>query len=75
MESGEPRQGSSPLRQILTTGLPFLVTAGFIYWIFRFVVGVQRCKLRVLAYAFLLVTDRYPPFTTRPVGGQAAPAA
>jgi hypothetical protein len=27
------------------------------------VVGVSRWWLRVQAYAFLLVTDRYPPFS------------
>ncbi len=32
--------------------------------IFDFVVGVGRWALRVQAYAFLLVTDRYPPFST-----------
>lgn len=31
--------------------------------LFEFVVGVGRWALRVQAYAFLLVTDRYPPFT------------
>ena len=30
---------------------------------FGFVVGVLRWGLRVLAYAFLLITDRYPPFS------------
>jgi uncharacterized protein (TIRG00374 family) len=36
MESGLQPQKPSLLRQVLTTGLPFLVTAGFIYWIFRY---------------------------------------
>jgi hypothetical protein len=30
--------------------------------LFEFVVGVGRWALRVQAYAFLLITDRYPPF-------------
>jgi hypothetical protein len=33
---------------------------------FDFVVGVFRWNLRVTAYAFLLVTDRYPPFSLAP---------
>jgi Domain of unknown function (DUF4389) len=33
---------------------------------FDFVVGVLRWNLRVTAYAFLLVTDRYPPFSLAP---------
>ena len=32
---------------------------------FDFVVGVYRWSLRVSAYALLLVTDRYPPFSLR----------
>ena len=33
--------------------------------IFDFVVGVMRWALRVEAYAFLLVTDAYPPFSLK----------
>jgi Domain of unknown function (DUF4389) len=34
--------------------------------IFRFVEGVIRRHNRVLGYAFVLVTDQYPPFRLAP---------
>lgn len=42
--------------------LAILVTEKYPRPLFNFVVSVQRYNLRVNAYAFLLVTDRYPPF-------------
>jgi hypothetical protein len=59
----------------------FLAIGGIVVWVvawfailftgryprplFDYMVGVGRWGLRVQAYAFLLVTDRYPPFRLR----------
>jgi hypothetical protein len=42
-----------------------IFTGGYPRGMFGFVVGVGRWATRVWAYAFLLVTDAYPPFSLR----------
>ena len=46
--------------------LTILVSGTYPRVMFNFVVGVSRWWLRVIAYAFVLSTDRYPPFSLEP---------
>ena len=50
---------------IVIAWFAILITGRYPRGLFDFVVGVGRWALRVEAYAFLLITDRYPPFSMR----------
>ncbi len=47
---------------VIIAWFAILFTGRYPKEMFDFVVGVERWSLRVGAYAFLLVTDKYPPF-------------
>lgn len=49
----------------LVAWLAILITGAYPRPLFDFVVGVGRWATRVWAYAFLLSTDAYPPFSLR----------
>ena len=51
---------------VIITWFIILFTGRYHREIFNFVVGTLRWATRVEAYAFMLVTDRYPPFRLGP---------
>ncbi len=51
---------------VIITWFAILFTSRYPRGIFDFVEGVMRWHNRVIAYAFVLVTDQYPPFRLNP---------
>jgi hypothetical protein len=55
--------GIAAIFVVIMAWFAILFTGRYPKGFFDFVVGVMRWSLRVLAYAALLTTDEYPPFT------------
>ncbi len=55
--------GIAAIVSIVIAWFAILFTGRYPRGLFDFVVGVFRWCLRVVAYVFLLTTDRYPPYS------------
>jgi hypothetical protein len=54
--------GLAAILAVIVAWLAILFTVRYPRGLFDFVEGVMRWHNRVIGYAFILVTDRYPPF-------------
>jgi len=57
--------GIAALFCVIFAWFAILFTSHYLKGLFDFVLGVSRWSLRVEAYAFLMLTDKYPPFELR----------
>jgi Domain of unknown function (DUF4389) len=64
--------GIAALTCVIIAWFAILFTGRYPRSLFDFVVGVERWGFRVLGYMFVLVTDKYPPFSLE---GAAPPSA
>jgi Domain of unknown function (DUF4389) len=64
--------GIAAFVSVIIAWFAILFTGRYPRSLFDFVMGVQRWGLRVAAYAFLLVTDKYPPFSLQDETGPTA---
>lgn len=57
--------GIGAFLSVVIAWFAILITGRYPRGLFNFVVGVNRWGLRVWAYMWLLITDRYPPFSLK----------
>lgn len=58
--------GAGAVVAVIAAWFAILFTSRYSRGLFDFVEGVIRWENRVIAYAFVMVTDEYPPFRLSP---------
>ena len=57
--------GTAAFVCVIISWFAIIFTGRYPRGLFDFVLGVHRWGLRVAAYTWLLITDKYPPFSLR----------